>query len=76
MTETHEHFQSSVKDLGPTRKEIEAQVGAEDAAREYDRILEGYALRPASRAFAKGRPPRTWSAGCSAPIFSDPWWTS
>ena len=58
MSETHEHFQSSVKDLGPTRKEVEAQVGAEDAAREYERILEEYAQRARLKGFRQGKAPK------------------
>jgi trigger factor len=58
MSETHEHFQSSVKDLGPTRKAIEAEVGAEDAAREYDRILEEYSQRARLKGFRQGKAPK------------------
>lgn len=58
MSETHEHFQSSVKDLGPTRKAVEAEVGAEATAREYDRILEEYSQRARLKGFRPGKAPK------------------
>ena len=58
MSDQPEHVQSSVKDLGPTRKEIEAEVAAPEVGREYDRILEDYARRSRLKGFREGKAPK------------------
>ncbi len=58
MSDQPEHVQSNVKDLGPTRKEIEAEVAAPEVGREYDRFLEDYARRARLKGFREGKAPR------------------
>jgi trigger factor len=58
MSDLLEHVQSSVKDLGPTRKEIEAEVAAAEVGREYDRILDEYARRARLKGFREGKAPK------------------
>jgi trigger factor len=58
MSDQPEHVQSNVKDLGPTRKEIEAEVAAPEVGREYDRILEDYARRARLKGFREGKAPK------------------
>jgi len=58
MSDLLEHVQISVKDQGPTRKEIQAEVAASEAGREHERILEDYALRARLKGFRQGKAPK------------------
>ena len=58
MSDRLEQLQSSVKDLGPSRKEIEAEIPADAVAPEYDRILEDYARRARLKGFREGKAPK------------------
>jgi trigger factor len=52
-----DELQSSVKDIGPTRREIEAEIPAAAAAPEYARILTDYAQRARLKGFRQGKAP-------------------
>lgn len=58
MTDTNDRLKSNVRDLGPSRKEIEAEVPAEEASREYERALEAYARRAKLKGFRPGTAPK------------------
>jgi trigger factor len=58
MTDANERLNSSVRDLGPSRKEIEATIPAEEASREYERALETYARRAKLKGFRPGTAPK------------------
>lgn len=58
MTDPTERLTSRVKDVSRTRKEIEAELRAEDVAREYERVLELYAGRVKLKGFRQGKAPR------------------
>jgi trigger factor len=58
MSDVNERLTSSVKDLSAARKEIEAELRAEDVGREYDRILEQYIGRAKLKGFREGHAPK------------------
>jgi len=58
MSDQTERLKKSVKDLSATQKEIQAELRAEDAALEYDRVLEEYAGRVNLKGFRRGKAPR------------------
>jgi len=58
MTDQTERLKSSVKELNGTRKEIEAELRAEDVAREYERTLDLYAGRVKLKGFRQGKAPK------------------
>jgi len=59
MTDQTERLKSSVKELNGTRKEIEAELRAEDVAREYERVLDLYAGRVKLKGFRQGKAPKS-----------------
>ncbi len=58
MTETTERLTSSVQDLSPSRKEIQAELSAAEVAHELEHILEHYAERARLKGFRAGKAPR------------------
>jgi trigger factor len=58
MTEPIERLKSTVSDLGPNRKQIEAEVGAEEVAHELEHVLEHYAEGARLKGFRAGKAPK------------------
>jgi trigger factor len=58
MTDPTERLISNVKDQSGTRKEIEAELRAEDVAREREAVLEHYAGRVKLKGFRQGKAPK------------------
>jgi trigger factor len=58
MSEQIERIKSTVKDLSPSRKEIEAELRAEEADQELQRIIDRYAGRVKLKGFRQGKAPR------------------
>ena len=58
MTEAMERLKSAVKDLSPSRKEIEIELRADEAGREHDAILAQYAQRVRLKGFRPGKAPK------------------
>jgi trigger factor len=58
MTETIERLKSTVTDLGPSRKEIQAELSAEEVTRELDHVLEHFAERARLKGFRAGKAPK------------------
>jgi len=58
MNEQTERLISRVTDLGATRKEIEAELCAEDTARTYEEVLDHFAGRVKLKGFRQGKAPR------------------
>jgi len=58
MKEQNEHVKSTVKDLSPSRKEIEAELGAEEADQELERIIDRFSGRVKLKGFRQGKAPR------------------
>jgi len=58
MTETNERLKTSVTTPAPSRRDIEAELSAEETAREYERILGEYAERVKIKGFRPGMAPR------------------
>ncbi|MDD8025829.1 MAG: trigger factor [Acidobacteriota bacterium] len=58
MTEPIERLKSTVTDLGPGRKEIQAELCADEVAHELDHVLEHYAERARLKGFRAGKAPK------------------
>jgi len=58
MSEPTERIKSTVKDLSASRKEIEAELRADEAGREFERIIDSYANRVKLKGFRPGKAPR------------------
>ena len=58
MKEQMEHVKSTVKDLSPSRKEIEAEFDAEEADQELERIIDRFSGRVKLKGFRQGKAPR------------------
>ncbi|MDP2915326.1 MAG: trigger factor [Candidatus Aminicenantes bacterium] len=58
MTDQTERLKSSVKELSGTRREIEAELRAEDVAQEHERVLGLYAGRVKLKGFRQGKAPK------------------
>lgn len=59
MTETNERLKTNVTTPAPSRREIEAELSAEETAKEYERILGEYVERAKLKGFRPGMAPRT-----------------
>ena len=55
---TTDRLKSTVKDLSATRKQIEAELTAAEAAKEYETVLDAVAERAKLRGFRQGHAPR------------------
>jgi len=58
MKEEKEHVKSTVKDLSPSRKEIEAELDAEEADQELERTIDRFSGRVKLKGFRQGKAPR------------------
>jgi trigger factor len=58
MTETTEGLKTNVTTSAPARREIEAELSAEETAREYERVLDEFAGRAKLKGFRPGMAPR------------------
>ena len=58
MTETTERLKSGVKDLSPSRKEIEIELRADEAEKEHEIVLERFAQRARLKGFRPGKAPK------------------
>ena len=58
MNEQTERLTSSVKELSGTRREIEAEIRAEDVAKDHERILDLYVGRVKLKGFRQGKAPK------------------
>lgn len=58
MTEPTERLKSTLRDLGPSRKEIEAEVSAEEVAHELEHVLEHYQEGARLKGFRAGKAPK------------------
>jgi trigger factor len=56
--DTNDRLKHSLKDLSATRKEIEVELSAAEAAKEYETVLDTYAERAKLRGFRQGHAPR------------------
>jgi trigger factor len=60
MTSTPtERLKSTVKDLSPARKDIEAELSAEEVLREFEQVLDRYAGRAKLKGFRPGKAPKS-----------------
>ena len=57
MTDTTDRLKSQVKNLSRAQKEIEAELRAEDVAKEYESVLGEYAGRAKLKGFRPGKAP-------------------
>jgi trigger factor len=58
MSEQTERIKSTVKDLSSSRKEIEAELAADETDQEFRRIIDRYAGRVKLKGFRQGKAPR------------------
>jgi trigger factor len=58
MTETNERLKTSVTSPAPSRRDIEAELSAEETVREYEHVLGEYAERVKIKGFRPGMAPR------------------
>jgi trigger factor len=58
MSEPTDRIKSTVKDLSASRKEIEAELRADEAGREFERMIDSYTSRVKLKGFRPGKAPR------------------
>ena len=57
MTESNDRLKSAVKDVSPCRKEIEAELRADEVGREFEVVLDKFAARARLKGFRPGKAP-------------------